>query len=213
MKPMANLLEKLKSIDINSLSKINVNLDVKSLEECFRKRTDILINVIVVVLAIGLSYYFYTSANAKTAMINQELTTLGEKQTAAIELEGQKTKLNNFTKATPQGFAAETEIIKKVVELAESKNITVVFYTPTASQNEKFYLIQTVDFIFESSFAQMIDLLRAIEENKENLRIVFWKNENSNQEREGFGNKKKVIDENIIKWKISVTSTLLNDEK
>jgi len=210
---MANFQEKIKNFDINSLSKINLNIDVNMITKILQKRTDFLINTLLVLATIFAIYYSYTFNNSKTDAMKQELADLEEKKTAASDLEKKQAKLDEFKKKVPQGLKTETEIIKKILELAELNGVTVVFYTPTALKEEKGYSIQAVDFIFESSFAQMIMLLRAIERNKENLRVTYWKNETTGQEGQRFGNKKPAQNDNNIKWRISVSSTLLNYEK
>jgi len=210
---MANWQENLKNFDIGSISKINLNLDLNLILKGLQKRIDILVNILLILGTLFAAYYFYALNNSKADMIKKELANLEEKQTAAIELEKQKTNFKNLQQTIPQGFVTETEIIKKVLELAEINNVDVVFYTPTASKTEPFYFTQTIDFIFKSSFAQIIMLVRAIEKNKENLRIISWKSETKGQEQQNFGNKKTSQDDNNIKWKISVSSTLLNYEK
>lgn len=210
---MVNFQEKLKTFDINSLSKISLNLDINVIVKILQKRTDFLINALLVLATIFAVYYSFTLNSSKTDTIKKDLVDLEEKKSAANDLEKKQAKLDEFKKTVPQGIKTETEIIKKVVELARLNDVNVVFYTPTTLKDQKNYSIQTVDFIFESSFSQMIMLLRAIEKNKENLRVIYWKNDTAGQEEQGFGNKKSVKNDNNIKWKISASSTLLNYEK
>lgn|GEM_PF-1369391 len=211
---MINLQEKLKNFNLKSLSNFDLNqIDAKLVLEALAKRKDILIITILIGVTIFASYYLFNISKINNAAIQDDLAKLEEKQTAAIEFEKQKNRLENVQKTIPQGFEKETEIIKKIIDLASEENVKVVFYSPGEPKNEKDYSLQVVDFIFESSYDQMLTLINAIEKNKENLRILSWKNEPGAHEQQVRRGQKTVYNNDAVTWKISVSSALLNYEE
>jgi hypothetical protein len=215
---MASLQEKLQNFNLASLQNTKIDFDLsqidfKNVQASLSKRVDILTNIALILATIFIVRYVFIETEGKITTINSNLTQLEEKQTTVVELEKQKKAMDSLLKTLPEGFSTETEIIKKVIGLAADHDVTVTFYTPTQAKIEELYTTQTIRFIFESSYTQMLALVRAIEQNKKNLRLNSWKKETASQYRQNMKGQKTAQKENIIKWEISLSSTTLNNEQ
>lgn len=199
---MADTRNRPQNFDLASLKNITLDLgkiDLNNLRAALSRRVDVLIDLALIAATIFAVRYLFTTTDARMNTIKNDLAQFEEKSQTIIEYEKQKKKLDAFLETLPQGFATSTEIIKKVIGLAEDHNVNVVFYTPTQAGDEALHATQTVSFTFESSYGQMLDLLHAIEQNSKNLRLNSWKKEAGQ-------------DKNIIRWGISVSSITLHDE-
>ncbi len=215
---MNNILKKLQNIKIEDLSKIKFDFDmsqinVQSIRETLDHRKDIFINSILVLTTLFGMHYYWKVSNDKMAAMKNEMAALEEKQKTAIMLEDAKKRLDALIKVTPQGFPTETEIIKGIINLAATHNVDVIFYTPTGSQKENYYTIQTINFTLASTYANMLSLMQALEKNKENLRINTWKNSAGSASQRNARNKTIAQEEEAMGWEISVSSTRLNHEE
>jgi hypothetical protein len=213
---MLEFIKKLQNFDVSSLGKINLNVDIsqidfKPIRESLSNRTDTFLNIFFVLATLWGLHHLWGISNIQMTTIKTEIAELEVKQKTAIALEDKKKSFATFQKTIPQGFATETEIIKKVIDLATARKVNVIFYSPTLPVNEKYYLIQTINFIFESTYADMLSLVQALEKNKENLYINSWKKNNDNRYQQFMGNKKTAQKTETFKWEISVSSTRLND--
>ena len=209
MKQITDFIQKLKNIDVSNLDISKI--DIKSIQESLARRKDILIDIIIIIVTVFAIRYILSMNTDRTNTLAQELTRLEEKQASAIALEKTQTDFDTFKKNIPEGFTTETEIIRTILDLAQGQGVKVVDYVPAASQDEEYFSVQNVSFIFESSYAQMIKLVRLIEKNEKNLRITSWTNNAKESNRQN-ANTKTEDDINIIKWQISIGSTLIKND-
>lgn len=193
------ILQSLSSIDISKI-------DAASALTVVSKRRDILISTILILATFFAVRYIVVSANEKKNSSQTELTQLEEKQKTALALEAKQKEFATFQQNTPNGFQTETEVIKAVVGLAESYGVKVLFYNPKDATEEESYTIQTVDFVFESSFEAMLQTLRAIEKSKINLQINSWKNSAATAYRYDMRGVAKKTDGDVLQWEASISS-------
>ena len=146
--------------------------------------------------------------------MQDQITQLSEKSKAATKLEKKIENLKKLQKAAPKGFATSMEVIRAVIGLAQANGVNVLFYAPKTEQTEKYYTTQKVDFTFQSSYLQMLTITRLIEQSTENLKIDSWKKEaESPYEYAIDKSAKDTAAKNLIKWKVSISSTTLINEK
>lgn len=206
MKQLNELIQKLKSIDLSNidLSKI----DTKSIQASLVRRKDILIDLILIVVTIFVVQSLLKTNESRTKTLNQELAQLEEKKKSVTAFEKTQTDFDALKKTIPIGFETETEIIRTVLNLAQAQGVKVLDYTPTASLADEYSSVQNVNFIFESSYPQILKFMQSIEKNEENLFITSW----ASNAKEVYDKKittEPAVDENIIQWKVTIGSTLL----
>ncbi|HOD12238.1 MAG TPA: hypothetical protein PKO44_04015 [Candidatus Omnitrophota bacterium] len=194
-----NLIQSLNSID---LSKFDAKLAMTILS----KRRDILIIIITVVVMIFSVRHIFAMANERKSTAQSELSELETKQKTALAFEAKQKEFDDFQQKIPDGFSTETEVIKSVVGIAENYGVRVLFYNPKEARKEESFALQTVDFVFESSFEQMLNTVKAIERNSVNLQINSWKNTSTTSYRYDMRATPKTSDNNVLQWEISVSS-------
>lgn len=193
------LIQSLNSIDISKF-------DAKLALTIASKRRDILI---IIILAVGTFISvrnILVMFNERKATAQSELSELETKQKTALLFEATQEKFDDFHQKIPDGFSTETEIIKSVVRIAENHGVRILFYNPKEAIAEEIFTVKAVDFIFESSFEQMLKTIRAIEKNPVNLQINSWKNVSTTVSRYDIRATSRKGDDNAIQWEISVSS-------
>ena len=215
---MINFIKKLQSIDLNDLQNIKLDFDFsqfdfKSFRESLIRRKDILIDIILIVVTIFAVRYLFMFRSDKMHMTQSTLSQLEEKQKAAGALEKEEENLAAFKKNLPEGLATETEIIKTILGLAQAQSINVIDYTPADPQMTEYYSIQSVNFTLESSYAEMITLVRLIEKYKKNLRIDSLKKEAAGETPGRNQQTAEAGQNSVIRWRISVSSITVKYEK
>lgn len=206
MKQLNELIQKLKNIDISNidLSKI----DAKSIQDSLIRRKDILIDLILIFVTVFAIQTLLKTSEGRVKTLSQELAQLEEKQRSATTFEKTKADFDALRKTIPAGFETETEIIRTVLNLAQAQGVKVLDYTPTASLADEYSSVQNVNFVFESSYPQILTFIQSIEKNKENLFIISWTS-NTGEAYDRKITKEPTADENIVQWKVTIGSTLL----
>ncbi len=199
---MINILKLIQSLNSIDLSKFDAKLALTIIS----KRRDILIIIVAVIATIFSVRHIFVIANGRRSTAQSELSELETKQKTALAFEAKQKEFNEFLQKVPNGFSTETEVIKAVVGIAENHGIRVLFYNPKEARSEENFEVQAVDFVFESSFEQMVKTIKAIEKNSVNLQINSWKNTSTTSYRYDMRPTPKNNDNNVLQWEISVSS-------
>lgn len=202
MAPMIDIQKIIQSLNSIDISKI----DAAAILAVISKRRDILISLLLIIVTLIFVRHIFISANQKKNASQNELTLLEEKQKTALILEEKQKELAKLAENIPNGFPTETEVIKAVVGIVEKHGVKVLFYNPKDAKIEEHFSVQTVDFIFESTYGQMLDAIKSIEQSKTNLQINFWKNSTANTYQYNSRNAAKKDDTDTLRWEISVSS-------
>jgi hypothetical protein len=170
---MMNLAE-LSRLDIKDLKKVNYH---KTWEEV-RKRPDILVNLISILLTIALVVHIYAKNHEGTRAVRTE-TALLEKKIVSIEAYNEvKGELNAFLGTIPAGINEE-DFINKVSDFALAREVQIKSFSPVGKKDETFF--QSTRFVLNitaSHYAKIWLFIQDIEQSAYPFRIENWQGSN-----------------------------------
>ncbi len=203
-----DIVEKLKNINFDNfdLSKI----DLAAYRASLMKRKDIALDIVIILITIFAARYLLFYSQTKTTSLNTALAQLEEKQKVVRTLEVENEKFDALASKIPPGLTTETEIIKNVLTLAEAKGVNVIDYAPAKPETTDYFITQSVEFTFESTYDQMMSLLSSIEQYDKNLHLQSFAKGMERGYSQNMPNTKE--ENNVFRWRAFIRSTVIKND-
>jgi hypothetical protein len=199
-------LKKLNDIDIKDIERSLKNIDMKTLQDDLMKRKDIVLNIVFILVTFFGAQFLWNNTQQSLSQMKQQLTQLEEKNEIILMLEEENQKIKNFIENFPQGFPSFTAVIDRVSILADEANTTIISFSPrTPVENDLFATYQVEFSMTAPHYDNITQLLKKIEQSKENMRIDSWSA--SPEQQRGQEDFQKII------YKIIISSIQLNNDK
>lgn len=163
-------LKELSRLDIKDLQKIDYSKVLSSL----MGRPDALIAAVCVIVAVILSFGFFSQRHQEAAELRTQIREI-EQKIAQIE-KYQKTKddLQALLDNMPQGISEEA-LVNRITDLAEAHQIRIESYTPTQKDSQPLYDTAGIMLkVSTSSYDKLWDFVKDIERGDTAVRIDGW---------------------------------------
>jgi len=172
-------LADLSRMDIKDLQKI----DYKKMVETLRKRNDILINLIIVLLSLILTVNIMSKSGKKIRSIKKEIGKLEKKITVINNLDAVKAELQEFSETIPEALG-EDDLATKLTDWAVARDINIVSVSPVKTKEEDLHNTSSIDLNIETDdYAKLWLFVNDIESSPYALRIDRWQIKPSGQYR------------------------------
>jgi Tfp pilus assembly protein PilO len=165
-------IRKLLNFDVKSLDL--KNFDLARLKNIISSRQDLLINGIVILLTLIISFYLVNSKKQAAQSMRTRIIALEEKVDAITQLQNTQNQLQNYLSALSGSLSAD-QIIELVSTLATEHNLQVTFFSPAQKEDKGVYDKAMVRVNLTSGNYENIGrFVAAIEDSGKSLKIKSW---------------------------------------
>ena len=160
-------IEKLNSMNISELK----NIDIGKLKEILRHSPKIIANLVMIAASIFAVITLFNRSALNEKKFKANTVKYEEKLKAVKNQENIKQQLDNFTTSFPKSVGG-SQLIDKFSELASSRNVHILSFSPTNEKSNNFLHQITVDLSIESNdYKNIILFVKDIEDFPFALRL------------------------------------------
>ncbi len=161
-------LKDLKEFDVK-------NIDVAKLLKGIQQRTDVLINVALILGTLFFIGNIYSRRQAKVRDLTVKITALEGKIKAISDYEKSKDELSRSIDSLPKGIAESDAMVNKINEFAITHNIQILSFVPADSKATDLYSKRNLRMTIATSRYENLGLfVKDIENSGYNLRVERW---------------------------------------
>lgn len=163
-------------LTLKDLSEYDIkNVDVGKLIKDLMNRKDILVNIAVILVTLFLFKKVVGVQNKTIIQLKSQTANIKEKMDALADYEAIKKQADNYIDKLPQGIGRVDNIVEKVNELAVSRGIKILSFTPSGKNKDDFYEITRVKLSIEAPrYEDAAYFVSDIEKSDLNLRVENW---------------------------------------
>lgn len=163
-------------ITLKDLKEYDVkNIDAAKLMKTLQQRTDIVINIALVVITLMTVNNILTKNRVKSRDLTQKISLLEKKIKAIENYEKSKKNLVGFVKSLPQGLPEADSIIQKVNALAVDRGLQISSFAPgDRTENVIYKQVSLRLNVASHEYSKLVLLTKDIERAPFNLRIQSW---------------------------------------
>jgi Tfp pilus assembly protein PilO len=165
-------------MDLKELSRLDVkdlkNLDFQAILTQLKKRPDIIITTIMILVTVIFCSLLYSNKKTKFAAQRQELTALEEKDTAFTQLQDIQLALKTLKSVLPEAIT-EAKLIEIITQASSAYNINISSFSPASMTTQAAYSSITLSInITAPSYADLWKFIYKLESENKSLRIDSW---------------------------------------
>lgn len=159
----------LANLDVKDLQ----NIDYSALFKELKKKPDIIIELVCVIITIALCFYVYNNKKDEFKILSKTFTDLEQKSVIYDEiLKGQET-LKNLQAAVPEELS-ESQIIEIITSTAKKPHIKINSFSPVVKTSHTVNSMLTLTLEFKmASYENLLEFIYLLEQHP-TLRIDTW---------------------------------------
>lgn len=160
----------LSKIDIQDLQK----LDYMKLLQELKKRPDVLITVVLVLVTLILSVNIFMKKSQELQSLQQEISKLEAKDKVIAQYDTAKKELTDFLVNIPKTLL-ENDLINTVTDFAVARSVQIESYTPARKQSLAIYDLTSISLnVTAAEYKNIWLFVNDIEKSKYAIRVENW---------------------------------------
>ncbi|MDP8212190.1 MAG: type 4a pilus biogenesis protein PilO [Candidatus Zapsychrus exili] len=209
LEKIKNFINKLNNIKIEDFKNIDVeqlkNINIYQIKDFILSRPNEAIKVFFVMLSIIILISIRSGHVKETRTLRENTIQMADILTYVEEYKVLQKEYNDFMKSFPKSIPSY-QLLNKLSELAQSRGIKILDFSPAAEEDKKLWQLATVDISIESKdYKSIILFMQDIEDPKHAMRVDTWTGEMPSEQTEGAA-------KNLLKAKITIGAIKLKNE-
>ncbi len=162
-------------MNLNDLKNFDVkNINVEFLKENFVRKPENAVKALLILVSFLFMFNIFSAKQKEARELKTKITEMEDKMESINNYQKDLKELNHYIESLSAGIP-DYEIIDKLSDFAEKRNIHILSFSPAKSENEKFYRRTMIDLnISAGSYKDLALFIYDIESSPFNLRVDQW---------------------------------------
>ena len=200
-----DMLAALRNVNIRDLQ----NIDARQIGEMLRRRVDIILNVVLVLVTIVVTTGIAKGHGKRSGILTWEIKQLEERGAAVKGSERLKGEYSAFLESFP-GPILTDQLINKLSEFAADRQVRILSFSPVKEKSDNYIKVAGVQInIASSDYKNIVLFMKDVEDAPHALQVGQWsakmKEQRINEGAEEF--RKQTVEVNM-----QISAIQLNDE-
>lgn len=164
------VMEKLKGLDLKELQ----NIDADQVKEAIRRRPDILITALLIVVTFAVTLQAVKAYGRKSKTLAWEIKKMQERTAALDESRRLKEEYETFMKNFPEAVLVD-QISGRISEFAANRHVQIVSFSPEKEKNDEYIRVRGVRLeVATADYRNLVLFVKDIEDAPYMMRIEKW---------------------------------------
>lgn len=164
------IVERLKAIDLKELR----NIDASQIKDVLRRRPDVIINTVLIVVALAATLNAVKGYGRKSQTLDWEIKKMKERVDALGESKRLQKEYDAFMRDFPQSILTD-QLISKLSEFAANRRVQIISFSPEKERGDEYIKVAKVRIdVITDHYRDLVLFMKDIEDAPYTMRVEKW---------------------------------------